>query len=192
MTYETAPTTSPLGHGHRGQASSVAWCRCGGVERGGPACKEVDRFRGPSAGLGGVREHRQLGVGTERHRLVGQLEPADDRMVDTLDPGVVVADVVLRPAERNASLCVESSPTDPSGHGRTGCGRPRRAGPRRRRRRPVPNRRRTSWRAGRESRTSRSSPAGAGSRTSPSRAHGRTGSRQGCPCARCARRRVPP
>jgi hypothetical protein len=41
----------------------------------------------------------RVGVGGERHPLVGELDLPDQRMVESLDAGVVGADVVACPAD---------------------------------------------------------------------------------------------
>jgi hypothetical protein len=64
----------------------------------------VERLLRFGARLGGVGEHGQTAVGGEFHRFVGELEVADDRVVESFGAGVVEADVVGRPfgAERFA------------------------------------------------------------------------------------------
>ena len=52
-----------------------------------------------SSRLGGEREQDEVGVGGERHPLVGELEAADERMVEAFQSGVVGADVVACPAD---------------------------------------------------------------------------------------------
>jgi hypothetical protein len=50
------------------------------------------------AGLGGEDGDGEIRVGRERDRLAGQLEIADERVMDALDAGVVDAHVVRGPA----------------------------------------------------------------------------------------------
>jgi hypothetical protein len=58
----------------------------------------------------------ELGVGRELHRLVAQLELADDGMADPLDAAAVEAHVVCAAHHvRNSSLRADSSPRDPTG-----------------------------------------------------------------------------
>jgi hypothetical protein len=47
----------------------------------GPAREEVERLLGLRAGLGGVDSDREAGIGGELHRLVGEGEVADERVV---------------------------------------------------------------------------------------------------------------
>ncbi len=56
--------------------------------RGCPAGEEVQRLLGLWAGLGGEDGDGEARVGRERHRLVGQLEIADESVMDALDTGV--------------------------------------------------------------------------------------------------------
>ena len=53
-------------------------------------------MRGGS-GFGGEDEHLQAAVGGEIHGLVGEVEVADDGVVDALEAGAVFADVVGSP-----------------------------------------------------------------------------------------------
>ena len=74
------------------------------VERGRPAREEVQRLFGPRAGLSGVRQDGETGVGPELRHLKRQAEISDDRVVNMLGAGLVDADVVRGPssAERLA------------------------------------------------------------------------------------------
>src|SRR6185295_1240361 len=69
------------------------------VGRRGPAGEEAQRFVASRSDLGGVREHHQVWISGERHPFVGELEVADEWMMESLDAGVVRADVVARPAD---------------------------------------------------------------------------------------------
>src|SRR5215212_11799464 len=91
--------TSPGPSGRLSQRA-VRFLGCGGR----PAREEVEVLRGRRAGFGGIGEHRQAVIGRDLHRLVGELEVADDRVVQALDACVVEANVVRRPlgAERLA------------------------------------------------------------------------------------------
>jgi hypothetical protein len=71
---------------------------------------------GAAAGFGAVDGDGQAVVGGELHDLVGQLQLADDRVVQTFDAGLVVADVVggpprgeLRTPGRQLAARLESS-----------------------------------------------------------------------------------
>src|SRR4051812_1770515 len=68
--------------------------RVGHSRRGRPAGEQVKRLLGGRAGLGGEDRDAQAVVGAELHRLVDEVELADDRMVDLLGAGAVEADVV--------------------------------------------------------------------------------------------------
>ena len=61
------------------------------------------RLFGLRAGLGGVDEHRQPGVGESVSASKAEAELADDRVVEALGAGVVEADVVGRPARRGTA-----------------------------------------------------------------------------------------
>src|SRR5437764_335388 len=82
----------------KGSSAEVCCLRCFGVGRGRPAAKELQRFVCAGAGLGGVGEERQAGIGGEVEAVVRQMQVADDGMVEVLDAGVVEADVVRGPA----------------------------------------------------------------------------------------------
>ena len=69
----------------------------GRVERRGPAAEELEGFLVARAGLGGVGEDRQAGVGGEVQALEVEAEVADDGVVEALDAGDVEADVVRGP-----------------------------------------------------------------------------------------------
>src|SRR4029450_14070754 len=68
----------------------LVWCRR-------PAGEQVQRLLRLGAGLGGVDGHRQAGIGYELHRLEGEVQLADDRVMEALEPRVVAADVVRGP-----------------------------------------------------------------------------------------------
>ena len=90
---------------------------CMVVSSSGVAVQLASRFSASSrlrAGLGGVDEHRQAGVGDELHRLERQVQLADDRVLEALDAGVVVADVVGRP-ERPEHLAARRQLADEVG-----------------------------------------------------------------------------
>src|SRR3954452_20163683 len=70
----------------------------GRLRRRRPACEQVERLLRGRAGFGGEDRDAQAVVGAELHRLVGEGELADDRMVDVLGAGAVEAHVVRRPA----------------------------------------------------------------------------------------------
>ena len=67
------------------------------IWRSAPTGEQVQRLLGSRAGLGGVDEHRQAGVGDELHRLEAQDELSYERMPDALRTRVVDPDVVRRP-----------------------------------------------------------------------------------------------
>ena len=71
----------------------------------GPACEQVDGFGRAAAGLGAEDGHEQAAVGGELHAFVVEVELADDRVVQALAAGLVVADVLGGPslAERLAA-----------------------------------------------------------------------------------------
>ena len=101
------------------------------------------------AGFGGVGEHALAAVGGELHRFVGELEVADDGVVERLVPVSWKRTLWAAQRTRNASLWVESSPMRSESRGRRGRGRLRSGGSRRRRWRRGPSRRRTPPRGGR-------------------------------------------
>jgi hypothetical protein len=68
------------------------------VECDDPAGEEVERVLGWGVGFGGVGEKCQSAVGREFHGLEGQVQVADDWVVELLGPGAVEADVVVGPA----------------------------------------------------------------------------------------------
>src|SRR6266496_3410732 len=68
------------------------------VEGCRPAGEELEGVLGSRIGLGPIHDEGQARVGRQRYRLEGQMEVADDRVVQVLGAGVVVADVVGRPA----------------------------------------------------------------------------------------------
>src|SRR5256885_1570719 len=55
----------------------------------GPAGQERERLLGGGAGLGGVGDDAQAGIGRHLERLIGQLEVADHGVVVSLVPGAV-------------------------------------------------------------------------------------------------------
>src|SRR3954454_5930423 len=85
----------------------------GSVARGGtaalfrrrPARKQTERLCRPRAGLGGVGDDHQAGVGADLQPVEAELELADDRMVEALDALAAQAHVVRgpEPAELLAS-----------------------------------------------------------------------------------------
>src|SRR6478672_2422388 len=83
-----------------GSALALVGCGrgLGGVDGRCPAAEELQRVLGARAGLGGVGEERQAGVGGEVQPVEAQAELADDLMVEALGAGVVEANVVLGPA----------------------------------------------------------------------------------------------
>ena len=68
-----------------------------GSGRRGPAGQQVERLGRAAAGLGAVDADVQPVVGRQLHDLVAELEIADDGVVQPLDAGLVVADVVRGP-----------------------------------------------------------------------------------------------
>jgi hypothetical protein len=64
---------------------------------GGPAGQQIKGVGGGAGGFGGVDEHPQTGVGGQVERLVGEVEVADDGMVQPLAAGLVEQHVVAGP-----------------------------------------------------------------------------------------------
>lgn len=89
----------------RGRSPSGAFARGGwlgagalGSVRRSPAREQLQPLLRRRGGLRGVGEHRQARIGGQLHRLVRELEIADDRMVQVLGTRPVEAHVVVRPA----------------------------------------------------------------------------------------------
>src|ERR1700728_2965279 len=68
------------------------------IGRRRPAGEQAQRVLGGGAGLGAVPVEHQAGVGDEFERLVGQADVAYHRMVEVLDPGPMLAHVMVGPA----------------------------------------------------------------------------------------------
>src|SRR5690242_16726266 len=66
--------------------------------RGGPAAQESELVGGGGARLGGVGGQGQARLTRQLERVEGEVEIADDRVVEVLGPGAVQPDVVRRPA----------------------------------------------------------------------------------------------
>ena len=115
----------------------LVWCRR-------PAGEQVQRLLRLRAGLGGVDEHRQAGIGDELHRLVREVSSPTTGWWKRLTPGVVPADVVRGP-ERPERLAPRRQLADEVGEVAVvrDRGRLPRAGRRRRRSRRGPSRRRS-------------------------------------------------
>ena len=66
------------------------------VDGGGPAAQQVEGLLGPGAGLGRVDQHGEVFAG-QFHGLEGEVQVADDGVVQLLAAGAVEAHVVGRP-----------------------------------------------------------------------------------------------
>ena len=95
------PSRAAAGPVPSGQVSSRrgrSALRGGDVAVGG-ATERLQALLGRRSWFGGEGEHEPVTVHWQFHRLVGQLQVADDRMTDTLESGTVVAHVVPGPSE---------------------------------------------------------------------------------------------
>jgi hypothetical protein len=108
----TAPSVGSNGSSGRSPSSMAG--RSGGWRSSATVAAATSRGRwrrgsrkSSPAGLGGVGEERQPRVGDEVEPVVGEVEVADDEMVEVLDAGVVEPDLVCGPpgAERPALRC---------------------------------------------------------------------------------------
>jgi diketogulonate reductase-like aldo/keto reductase len=69
------------------------------IGRRGPTGEQAQRFLASRSDLGRESEHHQVWISGERHPFVGEFEVPDERMMEPLQPGVMDADVVARPAD---------------------------------------------------------------------------------------------
>ena len=77
----------------------------------GPAGEQLQPVLGRGAGFGGVGEQRESGIGRQFHRLVGELEVADHRMVQCFTPVRCSRTLCAAHRVRKSSLRVDNSPT---------------------------------------------------------------------------------